>query len=132
MFPPVRTVMDSETHAFHVGESIREALTRLIDAGITGAPVIDADGNLVGMLSEYECLKLLTLGGPDSVLPVGDRVEDFMVPVPQTVSPDMDLYYVAGLFLADPANRRFPVIEGQRLLGVVTRKDVLRAVAARF
>lgn len=132
MFPPVRTVMDSETHAFRANEAIRGALTRLIDAGITGAPVVDEEGTLVGMLSEYECLKLLTVGGADGAVPAGGRVEDYMVPVTHAVSPEMDLYFVAGLFLADPATRRFPVVEGQRLVGVVTRKDVLRAVAARF
>jgi CBS domain-containing protein len=46
--------------------------------------------------------------------------------VPSTV----DVYYVAGMFLTDPANRRFIVMEGQRLVGVVTRKDILRAVQA--
>lgn len=131
MFPPVRTFMDSETHALHADISIRDALQVLIDAGITGAPVIDADGQLVGMLSEYECLKLFTVGGADGEIPTGGKVAEYMGPVTQSVTPDMDVYYVAGLFLGEPATRRFPVVEGSRLVGVVTRKDVLRAVAAR-
>jgi CBS domain-containing protein len=40
----------------------------------------------------------------------------------------MDVYYVAGMFLRDPAHRRFDVIDNEQLVGVVTRKDILRAV----
>jgi hypothetical protein len=42
----------------------------------------------------------------------------------------MDVYYLAGTFLKDPAHRRFVVMQGPRLLSVVTRKDILRAVRA--
>jgi CBS domain-containing protein len=131
VLPSVRTVMDSETYAFRAREEIRDALRVLIDEGITGAPVVDDNGELVGMISEYECLKLLTVGTADAGLPPGTQVADFMVPVTKVVNPDMDLYYVAGLFLADAATRRFPVVEGSRLVAVITRKDVLRAIAAR-
>ena len=40
----------------------------------------------------------------------------------------MDVYYVAGMFLNEATRRRFMVMDGQRLVGVVTRKDILRAV----
>jgi CBS domain-containing protein len=58
------------------------------------------------------------------------RVRDFMTTTFTAVPPTMDVYYVAGMFLTDPAHRRFMVMEGQRLVGVVTRKDILRAVRA--
>lgn len=124
MLPTVRTYMDSDTHALQPTEDIHEALTRLIDAGVTGAPVVDPQGEIVGMLSEYECLRLLTTVEN----PQASTVGDFMEREFQRVSPDMDVYYAAGLFLADPAHRRFPVVEGNRLVGVITRKDILRAV----
>ena len=44
------------------------------------------------------------------------------------VPPTMDVYFVAGMFLADPTQRRFVVMDGDRLEGVITRKDILRAV----
>jgi CBS domain-containing protein len=72
-------------------------------------------------------LRLLTHGNAEALLP-GQRVQDFMLPVHTTVTPDMDVYYVAGLFLAEPNVRRFPVVEGERVVGVITRKDILRAV----
>ena len=131
MHPTVRTFMDTETHALHAHDDIYEAVRALIDAGITGSPVVDDAGHLVGMISEYECLRLLTAGTADANIPAG-RVSDFMLPSFRSVSPDMDVYYVAGLFLAEPQTRRFPVVEGARLVGVITRKDILRAVEPRI
>lgn len=44
--------------------------------------------------------------------------------------PTMDLYFVAGMFLAEPTQRRFIVMEGEQLVGVLTRKGAFRAVRA--
>jgi CBS domain-containing protein len=120
--------MDSETRAVSADDDILVAVRRLIDEGVTGAPVVDDEGRVVGMLSEYECLRLLAEGsGGDT--PRG-RVRDFMATTFTAVQPTMDVYYVAGMFLSEPTHRRFAVMEGQRLVGVVTRKDILRAVRA--
>lgn len=127
MLPTVRTFMDTDTHALRERDDIYQALRTMIDAGVTGAPVVDDQGHLVGMLSEFECLRLLTVGTAEADVPAGS-VAEFMLRTFRTVSPDMDVYYVAGLFLADSATRRFPVCEGSRLVGVITRKDILRAV----
>jgi len=124
--PTVRKYMDSNTHALSAEDDIRVALRRLIDEGVTGAPVLNAEGRVIGKLSEFECLKLLAAGRG------GERprgcVRDFMSTKFTSVPPDMDVYFVAGMFLNDPAHRRFLVLEGDRLVGVITRKDVLRAV----
>jgi len=126
--PTVRMYMDTETHALSADDDILVAVRRLLDEGVTGAPVVDDQGHVVGNLSEYDCLRLLAEGrGGD--MPRG-RVRDFMATTFTAVPPTMDVYYVEGMFLTDPANRRFMVMEGQRLVGVVTRKDILRAVQA--
>jgi CBS domain-containing protein len=124
--PIIRTFMDTETHAVSVNDDILDAVRRLIDEGITGAPVVDETGKLVGTLSEYDCLRLLAEGRGGDV--VRGKVKDFMDTTYTSVTPSMDVYYVAGLFLKNPGNRRFVVLEGTRLVGVVTRKDILRAV----
>lgn len=126
--PTVRMYMDTETHVLSADDDILVAVRRLLDEGVTGAPVVDDQGHVVGILSEYDCLQLLAEGrGGD--MPRGS-VRDFMAATFTAVPPNMDVYYVAGMFLTDPANRRFMVMEGQRLVGVVTRKDILRAVQA--
>jgi CBS domain-containing protein len=127
-FPTVRMFMDSDTHVLSADDDILLALRRLIDEGVTGAPVIDDQGQVVGELSEFECLRLLA-EGRGGERPRG-RVRDFMDATFTAVPPTMDVYYAAGMFLNDPAHRRFVVMDGQRLAGVVTRKDILRAVLA--
>lgn len=126
--PTVRMYMDTETHALSVDDDIHVAVHRLIDEGVTGAPVLDARGDVAGELSEYDCLRLLAEGSGGE-RPRGN-VRDFMATAYTAVPPTLDVYYVAGMFLRDPSHRRFLVMEGQRLVGVITRKDILRAVQA--
>jgi CBS domain-containing protein len=126
--PTVRMYMDTETHALSADDDILFALYRLIDEGVTSAPVVDGEGRVVGMLSEYECLRLLAEGSGGEK--ARGQVRDYMITTVTSVPPTMDVYYVAGMFLSEPLRRRFVVMEGQRLVGVVTRKDILRAVRA--
>ena len=128
MFPTVRTYMDTETHALVESDDIYDAVRRLIDEQVTGAPVVDAAGKLTGMLSELECLRLLSAGDRDQADAPAGTVDAYMLRDFKAVTPDMDVYYVAGMFLSDPSTRRLPVVEGDRLIGVVTRKDILRAI----
>ena len=122
----VRNYMNSTTRTLSPEDDIFVAMGRLIDEGITGAPVVDDAGRVIGMLSEYDCLRLLAEGsGGDA--PRG-HVRDFMATAFTAVQPTMDVYYVAGIFLREPMRRRFVVLEGERLVGVITRKDILRAV----
>ncbi len=124
--PTVRKYMDTESHALSAADDILLAVGRLIDEGVTDAPVLDDAGNVVGVLSEYDCLRLLAEGRAGD--PPRGAVSDFMSRTYTSVPPSMDVYFVAGMFLSEPTQRRFVVIEDGRLVGVITRKDILRAV----
>jgi predicted transcriptional regulator len=126
VLPLVRSFMDTRTHALSEDDDILVAVRRLIDEGVTDAPVLDAEGQVVGRLSEYGCLRLLSAGRGGE--PPTGTVRDFMAERFTAVPPTMDVYFVAGMFLADPTQRRFVVMDGDRLEGVITRKDILRAV----
>jgi predicted transcriptional regulator len=126
--PTVREYMDTRRLILSPDDDILLAVRRLIDEGVTGAPVADHAGTIIGELSEYECLRLVAEGHAGEV-PRG-QVEDFMATEFTAVPPTMDIYYVAGMFLRDRAHRRFMVMDGREFLGVVTRKDILRAVHA--
>jgi CBS domain-containing protein len=126
--PTVENYMDRMTHALSADDDILVAVRHLIEEGVTDAPVLDGEGRLVGMLSEYDCLRLLT-EGRNGRQPRGP-VREFMSRNPTRVPPTMDVYFVAGMFLSEPTQRRFVVVDDGELVGVVTRKDVLRAVQA--
>jgi len=102
-----------------------EAIALLLKHEISGVPVVDPSGKLVGILSERDCLQTL-LGAEYHDLPAA-LVEDLMTPEVQTITPDTDILKIAELFL-NGKFRRFPVVDKGRLVGQVSRRDVLRAI----
>ena len=124
--PTVREFMDRQLQTISPDADIMEAVDFLLEKRVTGALVANAKGQLVGMLTEKDCLRLLTHGDKRGEAPHG-KVRDFMTTDVQSIPPTMDIYYCAGLFM-NVSFRRFPVVEDGRLVGAVTRFDLLRAV----
>lgn len=123
--PVVRDFMDTVVPTVRPEMPILEAVDFLLSNHVTGAPVVNAEGTLLGMLTEKDCLRLLSTG-VDGDLPTG-TVKDFMTTKTDSVAPDMNVYFVAGLFLG--ANyRRFPVVEKGKLVGAITRFDILKSI----
>lgn len=75
---------------------IYDALRRLLKSRLTGAPVVDDDGTLLGMLTERDCLKVLVGGALDG-LPSG-KVSDYMTAPAQSISPAASLFDIAHIF----------------------------------
>lgn len=124
--PTVREYMEKFVTTLSSETDIMEAVDFLLEKRVTGALVTNRKGELAGILTEFDCLKLLTLGGPDSAPPKG-TVSTYMTPDVQTIPPTMDIYYAAGLFMSVKF-RRFPVVEHGRIVGAITRFDIMRAV----
>lgn len=127
--PLVREYMDHFVAGLRPDMDIFDAVEFLLERRVTGAPVTDAAGRLVGILSEKDCLRLLAEGQAGQ-RPDG-RVADFMTRDVVTVTPDMNVYFAAGIFLRGQF-RRLPVIEDGRVVGAITRFDILRAIKARL
>jgi len=121
--------MDRHVATLRPETDILDAVGFLLDRKVTGAPVVDKAGKLVGILTEKDCLRLIA-EGIDGDLPRG-TVQSIMTPNPETIPPDMDVYYVAGLFLKRPF-RRFLVVEDGKLVGAITRFDILRVIRANL
>ena len=124
--PAVRDFMDTYVDTLSPETEIMEAVNFLLQKRVTGAPVTNSKGELLGILTERDCLKLFTSGDVDKIARTG-KVKDFMTSKVQTIPPDMDIYYAAGLFL-NVSFRRMPVVENGRMVGAITRFDILRAV----
>jgi CBS domain-containing protein len=127
--PKVRDHMDTQVPCLAPETDILDAVNFLLEHRVTGAPVIGSNGRLVGMLSERDCLKLLAKG-IDANVPRG-TVADFMTSEITAIPPDTDIYYAAGMFLASTV-RRFPVVEDGKLVGAITRFDILRVIQAQL
>lgn len=127
--PLVREHMDLHVETLSPTTNIFDAVDFLVERRVTGAPVADGDGQLLGVLSERDCLKLLSLGA-DNEPPAG-LVRDFMAPAALVLAPDMDLYYAAGRFL-ESDDRRAIVVQDGRVVGQITRFDILRVICTRL
>jgi CBS domain-containing protein len=126
---PIPTARDVMTHALITipsDLSIFEAIRLLVSRNISGGPVIDPDGEMVGMLSEVDCLAVLASDQFHADAHV-HPVTDYMSRRFETVSPETDIYTLA-LYFRDKPVRRFPVVDADRLVGQVSRRDVLRGI----
>jgi CBS domain-containing protein len=119
-------IMTRKLVTFSPETDIYEAIHILLKKGISGAPVVDGDGNLMGMLSEYDCLKVMTAGAYEG-LPEG-KIADYMTCPVTTIRPDASLLDVVTMFMKNPI-RRIPVMDEKgQLMGQVSRRDVLGAI----
>ena len=124
--PLVRDFMDKYVDTLSPDIDIREAVDFMLEKRVTGVLIANSKKQLVGILTEYDCLKLLSLGDAQCDAPMG-KVRDFMTSDVQTIPSSMDIYYAAGLFVSAKF-RRFPVVDNGRIVGAITRFDILRAV----
>lgn len=121
----VKDYMAKTLVTFKPNTPVLDAVHVLVKNRIAGAPVVDDAGNLVGMLSELDCLKVALQAGYHG--DYGGPVSDFMSKGVKTVNMEMSIVDLAQVFL-DEGYRRFPVTDSNRLVGQISRRDVLRAL----
>ncbi len=145
----VRQVMTTDVLTFSPDEKVQDATRRLIERGVDGGPVVDDEGRLVGMLSSGDLLvqetklhypTVISLFGAYLELPsshrrfeedlrraVGATVGDVMHDEPVSCAEDDTLERAATL-MHDSEVSRLPVVSDGKVVGIVARGDILRAV----
>jgi CBS domain-containing protein len=111
MTPGVETTTSSE--------ALRDAARTMRKGDFGAMPVVD-DGRLVGMLTDRDIVVRAVAEGLD---PMSARVGDVASPSPVAVAPDQDLDEAMEL-MAEYRVRRLPVVDGERLVGVVSQADI--------
>ena len=112
----VADYMTTQLVTFKPETGLFQAISIFSESNISGAPVVNDRGELIGLLSEVDCLK-----------EHGGCVGDFMTAPVETVSSDADIIAVSEKFISGN-RRRFPVLRNGKLVGQISRKDVLRAI----
>lgn len=117
-----RDIMTADVMSIAPERSVGEAIDMLLELGISGLPVVDAAGSLVGIVTEFA---LLAITYDQSVMthPVAQHMTTNVI----TVDADAPISHVADLCIVHRV-RRVPVVERGRLTGLISRRDVLRAV----
>ena len=121
----VREFMAANLVTFTPDMEILRAINALVEKRISGATVVDERGNIVGMLSEQDCMKVALHAGYHGE--PGGRVSEYMSTEVKTIDADTSILELAELFLKSPY-RRYPVMKDNRLVGQISRRDVLRAM----
>ena len=122
----VKEYMNPRPVIFRPGETVYEAIHALLTAGMTGGPVVDEKKQLVGFLSEHDCLR----AGIEASYTCQQMasVEQLMSKTVLTVAPDDSIIELAQR-MAGPNPKIYPVVdENGLLLGTISRQDVLRAI----
>lgn len=123
-----RDLMATTLLTFNRKQTLFSAMQALLKRGFSGAPVVDGNGLLVGVLSELDCLRMLASDEFYSEeQEEGALVEQYMTIGGRIIPPDLGIYGISHYFLTD-AIRRLPVVENGRLIGQVSRRDVLRGM----
>ena len=105
--------------------TIVDAARLLVRKKISGVPVVDPDGRLLGFLSELDVLHIVASGDfSNEDFEESDPVSDFMTSYVHTIPPHMGIFSIAHLFVQHRI-RRIPVVENDVLVGLVRRRDVL-------
>lgn len=123
----VRDYMTAQVVTFTPDTDVMGAIHQLVKGRFSGAPVCEPDGRVIGVLSEKDCLKVALIATYEGVSP--GTVRDFMTPSVASVRPEDSLLTVATRFL-DAPYKRFPVVENGKVVGQISRSDVLRAIDA--
>jgi CBS domain-containing protein len=122
----VADIMTSQLVIFTPEQSIHEVMRAFIKHRISGGPVVDESGKLVGVISEADCMKEIS----DSRyfnLPILDKsVAHFMTKEVDTIDANTSVFDAASLF-SKSSRRRYPVMENNLLVGQVSRKDIVIA-----
>jgi CBS domain-containing protein len=113
------------TNVFSVSQdtALIDAIILLIEKNIAGVPIVDKGNNLKGIITEKDMMDLLNKGKVTSSM----RVSDFSSIKVNVVNPNDDLTKVSKIFMEN-SYRMVPVCEGAKLVGVISRRDIIKTV----
>ncbi len=104
---------------------VLHAVQTMLRHNISGAPVVDKDGKLVGVLTEKDCLRVIFEATYHSEY--GGLVSEYMSSEVETINAEDSIVEVAERFL-NKHYHRYPVMDKNRLVGQISRGDVIRAL----
>ena len=115
----VREAMNPQVVTVRESDSVLNGLRVLIKEGVGGAPVVSQDSLLRGMITEFDLLMAIDFVGEE--FPISRVMRSDVV----SVSPDMSLDEARDIVLLHH-HRRLPVVDQEKVVGVLSRRDILK------
>ncbi|WP_339841415.1 CBS domain-containing protein [uncultured Maribacter sp.] len=122
----VADYMTTKLITFSPDESILAVMEKFAKHHISGGPVLDNNGFLVGIISEADCMKQISESRYFNQPILDKNVENFMTKSVETIPHDISIFDAAGIF-AQHNRRRLPVMKNGILVGQISRKDIVIA-----
>ena len=127
----VADLMQPKVKTIHSDATVAEAIVSLADAHISGMPVVDGTGRVIGIVSSTDVLAAEAEAedrDARQALLESTTVRDVMTPRPYTIGPNEEVREAACQMLYADVHRLF-VAEGDKVVGIITTTDIVRAVA---
>lgn len=126
--PSVEAYMTRDLITFKVDTDISVVIKSLLDNRISGAPVLNDSGQVVGLIDDKDCLKVL-FGTMYNRLPTAtDTVSNYMSNVMKSITVHENILDVASVFISSPFKRLLVMDDNNKLVGQISRRDILRAI----
>ena len=126
--PSVEEYMTKKLITFKKDTKINVVIKSLLDNRISGAPVLDDAGKVVGLIDDKDCLNVLFGNVYNQFPPTKATVSDYMSNVMRTINVNQNILDVAAIFTSSPFKRLLVMDDNDRLVGQVSRRDILRAI----
>jgi len=125
----VSDYMTRKLITFKTDQKIETVIDALIKYRISGAPVVNGKNELIGIISEGDCIKHISDSRYYNMPLENSLVEKHMVKNVDTIDGDMNIFDAATKFI-ESKHRRFPIVENGKLVGQISQKDILKAAIA--
>lgn len=122
----VRDIMTKNLILFSPKQSIHDVMKAFIKYKISGGPVVNKNGDLMGIISEADCMKEISESRYFNMPILDKSVYHFMTKDVETIEANNSVFDAASTFFRTK-RRRFPVLDNKKLVGQVSRKDIVIA-----
>ena len=122
----VSEYMTTKLITFRPNQPVAEVMETLIKNKISGGPVVNESNELLGIISEGDCIKHISESRYYNIPIDNDNVEKRMVKNVETIEASLNIFEAAEKFLLSK-RRRFPIVENGKLIGQISQKDILIA-----
>lgn len=122
----VSDYMTTNLITFTPDQTIESVMQAIIKHRISGGPVVNDRNELIGIISEGDCIKQISESRYYNMPMQDQTIEKHMASNVETIDGNMNIFDAANKFL-EAKRRRFPIVEHGKLVGQISQKDVLKA-----